>query len=128
MVRTLLLVAAFLLAADVAGAQITTYMAPPRPDADSVRVIAAADSARADSISQQTVENMRAWVDSAAGVAVPPSVGEDTIVSSDLGRPITNFADGAVAPATASELPALALAGLISLAVGIVLLTTRPRG
>jgi len=127
MVRTLLLSAALMLAADVAGAQITTYVAPPRPESESPRAIAAADSARRDSLSRETAQDMRAWVDSAAGVDVPSTVG-DTVFADDPGRPITTFADGAVAPATASELPTLVLFGLFSFAVGIALLMTRPRG
>lgn len=125
MVRTLLVGAAVMFAASSAGAQITTYVAPPRPESESPALIAAADSARRDSVARQTAENMRAWVDSAAGVTVPASVG-DTV--NDPGRPITSFADGSVAPATASELPTLLLLGLVSFLTGLGLLTNRPRG
>jgi hypothetical protein len=125
MVRTLLVGAAVMFAASSAGAQITTYVAPPRPESESPALIAAADSARRDSVARQTAENMRAWVDSAAGVSVPASVG-DTV--NDPGRPITSFADGSVAPATASELPTLLLLGLVSFLTGLGLLTNRPRG
>lgn len=125
MVRTLLVGAAVMFAASSAGAQITTYVAPPRPESESPALIAAADSARRDSVARQTAENMRAWVDSAAGVTVPAAVG-DTV--NDPWRPITSFADGSVAPATASELPTLLLLGLVSFLTGLGLLTNRPRG
>ena len=127
MIRTLCLSAALMFAASAAGAQITTYVAPPRPISESPEFIAAADSARRDSVARSTMADMRAWVDSAAGITVPANVG-DTVVMDDPGRPITNFADGSVAPATASELPTVALLGMLAFAVGAALLATRPRG
>jgi hypothetical protein len=53
----------------------------------------------------------------------------DSIPANDPGRPAaTTFSDGSVAPATASELPMLAVAGVVVLVVGAALVTTRPRG
>lgn|SRR5688572_2917971 len=115
------------LSASVASAQITTYVAPPRPLAP-LPMVAAADSAQRDSVARAAMTNMKTWVDSAAGVAVPAHVG-DTIPATDPGRPVTTtFADGSVAPATASTLPSLLLAGLVSLVIGAVLLAHRQRG
>jgi hypothetical protein len=115
------------LSANVASAQITTYVAPPRPLAQTP-MVAAADSAQRDSVARAAMTNMKTWVDSAAGVAVPAHVG-DTVVAADPGRPVTTtFADGSVAPATASPLPSLALAGLVSLVIGALLLAHRQRG
>jgi LPXTG-motif cell wall-anchored protein len=130
MVRTLFMSAALMLAANVASAQITTYIAPPRPLAPSPLAVAAGDSARKDSVGQAAIKNMKAWVDSAAGVAVPARVGADSLaVVTDTSRQVTTtFSNGSVAPATASDLPTLAIAGLAVLALGVVLLRNRQRG
>lgn len=126
MVRTLFLSAVMLLGSSAAAAQITTYVAPPRPLAQSP-MVAAADSAQRDSVAQVAMTNMKAWVDSAAGVSVPAHVGDSIPV--DTTRRITEtFVDGSVAPATASYLPALALFGTLTFAVGAALLRKRPRG
>lgn len=130
MVRSFYLGAlALLFGGSVAGAQITTYVAPAKPAAESRQAIAAADSARRDSVARSTVANMRAWVDSAAGVTVPATVGElDSAAVVDTTRAVTTFSNGTVAPATASELPALLLFGAAAVIVGAGLLATRPRG
>ena len=76
--------------------------------------------------------NMKAWVDSAAGIPVPEYVGrvDSTALANDPGRPetTTTFSDGTVAPATASMLPALAVCGGVLLVLGIGVLVFRPRG
>jgi hypothetical protein len=130
MVRTLFMSAALMLAANVASAQITTYIAPPRPLAPSPLAVATADSAKKDSVAQANITNMKAWVDSAAGVTVPARVGviDSSALVNDPGRPVTTFSDGSVAPATASDLPSLAIAGILGLALGAVLLRHRQRG
>jgi hypothetical protein len=124
MIRRILTVAALVLAARPVAAQITTYVAPPRASVEARGLIASADSARRDSVTRAAVTNMTAWVDSAAGVSVPASVGAD---STDPGRPVTTFVDGSVAPATASMLPALLLGGVLIFGAGLALLA-RPRG
>jgi len=131
MVRTLYLgVAALSIAASSAGAQITTYIAPPRQTAQERELIATADSARRDSVARATMANMTAWVDSAAGVPVPPTVGavDTAALANDPGRPVTTFSDGAVAPATASSLPTLVVIGAVAFAIGAALLAMRSRG
>jgi hypothetical protein len=137
MVRTLFMSAALMLAANVATAQITTYIAPPRPLASSPLAVATADSARKDSVGQVAITNMKAWVDSAAGVSVPEHVGavDSSAIVNDPGRPeptvtttTTTFSNGSVAPATASDLPTLAIAGLVVMAIGAALLRNRQRG
>ena len=122
MFRRILTVALLVVAARPAAAQITTYIAPPRAVTESRELIATADSVRRDSLERVAMTNMTAWVDSAAGVTVPTSVGVDTI---DPGRPVTSFAEGSVAPATASALPALMVVGVLVFGVGIVLLAKR---
>ena len=130
MIRSLLMGMALVLVATAASAQITTYVAPSRPAAPTREMVAAADSALRDSVATTTITNMKAWVDSAAGVPVPAHVGQidSTALVNDPGRPITTFSDGSVAPATASDLPALAVLGVVLLAVGVALLVSRPRG
>ena len=130
MVRTLFMSAALMLAANAANAQITTYIAPPKPLAPSPLAVATADSTRRDSVAQATMTNMKAWVDSAAGVSVPEHVGaiDSTALANDAGRPVTTtFSNGSVAPATASNLPTLAVVGVVVLAIGAGLITTRSR-
>jgi hypothetical protein len=122
MFRRFLAIAGLLGVAQAAEAQITTYIAPPRASTESKQLLATADSARRDSVDRATLTNMTAWVDSAAGVAVPSTVGD----SIDPGRPITTFTEGSVAPATASALPAMMLVGILAFGAGIVLLA-KPR-
>lgn len=123
MFRRFLAVAGLFAVAQSAEAQITTYIAPPRASAESKQLVATADSVRKDSLDRATAASMTAWVDSAAGVAVPSTIGD----SIDPGRPVTSFADGSVAPATASVLPALMLIGVVAFGAGMVLLG-RSRG
>lgn len=125
MLKAVLAGVALVLGASQASAQITTYVAPPRPLATSPLLVAAADSAR-DSVAQVAMTNMKVWVDSAAGVSVPAHVG-DTTAANDPGRPVTTFVDGSVAPATASDLPTVALLGVLVCAIGAALLANRPR-
>ena len=118
---------ALAVAAARVDAQITTYVVPPRAPAPSPQMVAAADSAQRDSVAKVTMTNMKAWVDSAAGVPVPAHVGDSLAL--DPGRPDTSttFADGSVAPATASHLPTLFGLGVASLVVGGGLLRRRRR-
>ena len=72
--------------------------------------------------------NMKAWVDSAAGVPVPAYVGrvDSAALANDAGRPVvTTFSNGSVAPATASNLPALVLIGLATMTLGAAVLGAR---
>jgi len=121
--------AALTFVANAANAQITTYIAPPKPLAPSPLAVATADSARRDSVAHATVTNMKAWVDSAAGISVPEHVGAvDTALATDSSRAVaTTFSNGSVAPATASTLPTLAVVGVLVLAIGAGLVTTRSR-
>ena len=135
MTRVVLVAAALMFAANPLSAQITTYIAPPRAPLPNPQTVAVADSVRRDSVQQATMTNMKAWVDSAAGVSIPARVGEvdSMTLANDPGRPdtsrsvVTNFSNGSVAPDTASQLPTLALAGLAALVLGALLLITRPR-
>jgi hypothetical protein len=90
-------------------------------------MVAAADSAQRDSTAQVAMTNMKAWVDSAAGVSVPAHVGDSVTVADSTRRVTETFVDGSTAPSTASYLPALALFGTLTLAAGAGLLLKRPR-
>ena len=123
-----------------ATAQFTTFVAPPRkPAVDSAKAIIAEHTARGDSVKPMSLSDMKAWVDSAAGVSGNPqvAVADTTTVESRLPpttsapalpAPTTTFSDGAIAPNTASALPALALGGVVLLVAGGALLTLRSRG
>jgi len=126
---------AMLICATQVSAQITTYVPPPRPAQPTAQAVATADSARRDSVAQVSMRNMKEWVDSAAGVAVPsydtavavvpvvPVVNDTTL------RPtVTTFSNGTVAPETASDLPVIVVLGVVGLVVGAGLLTSRSRG
>jgi hypothetical protein len=129
MLRGVLAGLALTVCAANASAQVTTYIAPPRPAAADPILVAAADSARRDSVATVAMTNMKTWVDSAAGIAVPSHVGDSTV--NDPGRPVvqtTTFSDGSVAPATASVLPSVAIAGVVILVAGAALVAYRPRG
>ena len=114
--------------AGAANAQITTYIAPPRPAKPTPAMVAAADSARADSTAAVAMTNMKTWVDSAAGVVVPSRVGDTTTRADSLPPAVvTTFENGSVAPNTASALPTIGLIGIVLFAAGAVLLATGPR-
>ena len=124
------------------NAQFTTFISPTRPNTDSAKAATVAvQRARTDSSARASITNMKAWVDSAAGVAqtapvdttqlepstpamTPPPPVPTTSRSTSA---TTSFSNGAVAPATASYLPLIALLGLASLSIGIVLLAGRKR-
>ena len=118
---------ALVVSASTAGAQITTYIAPPRPKT-TPQMVAAADSARADSAAAVAMTNMKTWVDSAAGVSVPAAVGDTARVDS-VPAVVTTFENGSVAPNTASALPTIAVVGVVAFAAGALLIGAgRPRG
>lgn len=126
MFRPALVVVALVSLSSALDAQITTYIAPPKP-AMTPQMVAAADSARRDSVVAVATTNMKAWVDSAAGVSIPDRVGDSTIV--DPGKPdvTTTFSDGTLAPNTASILPALGVFGLATGLAGLALLRRKPK-
>lgn len=114
----------------IATAQFTTFVSPGRAKVDSAKqVVAAARAARTDSTARMTLTNMKAWVDSAAGVTVAAATTSDTTASAAATPPAqqvttttTTFSPGAVAPNTASPLPLLVLLGALSSVAGLLLL------
>lgn len=122
--RRLFAVALVVMGPATASAQFTTFIPPQSRARDSVQAVAATQTAKADSVTRAGVTNMTTWVDSAAGTVRPHTVADSLAATN---RPGTGFANGSAAPMTASPLPALLLAGAISLFAGLVLLGN-PRG
>lgn len=135
----ILLTAATLLTPAALSAQFTTFVAPPRKVvADSAPTTVAA-KARADSVARMSLTDMKTWVDSAAGTSTQVASASDTTMAaanaaapvpqatSGNARTTTTFSNGAIAPNTASPLPAYLAAGLASFSVGLLLLRRRRR-
>ena len=111
-------------------AQITTFVAPPRKAAvDSAKATVAAAAAKADTTKRMALTDMKAWVDSAAGVASPQVATADTAMYSTT-QPTTSstashtsgttsFSNGAIAPNTASPLPFYLAGGFVLILAGI---------
>jgi hypothetical protein len=134
----------------IASAQFTTFIPPRNKAADSAKTaVVEQQRAKADSIVKVQLTNMKTWVDSAAGVVAPPSTAADSMASmaasmatlpSPAARDTQMFARAAVAdsaprlrngeraPATASDLPLLALIGAIALGIGTVMLAGNQLG
>ena len=98
--------AAALLTPAVLSAQFTTFVAPPRQAAvDSAKTTVAVTKARADSVARMSLTDMKAWVDSAAGVpGTKVATANDTAMASvataapdqrvEPGRTTTTFSNG----------------------------------
>lgn len=117
------------LSATPAAAQFTAVVEAPKRAPAASATVAATAGARADSAGRTRLADMKAWVDSAAGVAAPagPVVAADTTVRWDSagGEVVATRRDtptvdraGMPAPDTATGLPALAVAGLLMLGAG----------
>lgn len=111
-----------------AAGQFTTFIPPQNKAADSVKTaVAVEQKAKTDSSVNMQLTNMKTWVDSAAGVVSTPRTAADSLADS---LPAANAAvvdsaalrGGARAPATASDLPLLALIGATALGIGALLL------
>lgn len=112
------------------SAQITTFVAPPRKAAlDTAKATVAASAAKADT-TRMSLSDMKAWVDSAAGVGATTRVAsadasaasateQPTAAASTNPKPTTSFANGAIAPNTASPLPFYFAAGFVLVLVGV---------
>src|SRR4051812_43482518 len=128
--RRFLLLAVFVGVPGIASAQFTTFIPPKDKVADSVKaVVAAQQKAQTDSISHAQVTNMRTWVDSAAGVMPTTMTAADSLANGvpATAAETTAFRNGTRAPATASDLPLLALIGAAALLLGTFLLGTSAR-
>ena len=113
----------------VASAQFTTFIPPRSATSDSAKAVAAAvQKAQTDSAVNAQLTNMKTWVDSAAGVASPPTTAADSLAAqsnpTNLPTPAADTAMAAAgtrAPQTASDLPLLALTGAGLLVIGTIL-------
>lgn len=136
-IAVLAIAAAALVTPAVASAQFTTFVAPPQKS-DSVKAAAVVEKrAQTDSVVHMQLGDMKAWVDSAAGVGVayvdtaaqmsPVAVGMDARATTPTtDRAVTTtFSDGAIAPNTASSLPALLMVGFLSIGIGLLLIAGR---
>lgn len=105
-----------------AAAQFTTFITPPNPAKDSIKAaVVAEQKAITDSVTKAQVANMKTWVDSAAGVVVPP-VDTAFRVQTITGDSVTTMpSNGMVAPNTASPVPFLLLTGVLGLLVGFAM-------
>lgn len=134
-VAPLAIAALAFLAPAVASAQFTTFVAPPRKAADSaVSATVAIAKAKSDSVIRMNLGDMKAWVDSAAGAAPAVQVASADSTAAPIAtstaaprRATSEFSNGAIAPNTASPLPALLMAGFLSVGVGLLLAAGRKR-
>ena len=137
---TILLTAATLLTPAALSAQFTTFVAPPRKVvADSTPATVAAVKAHADSVARMSLTDMKTWVDSAAGTSTQVATANDTTMAAANAatevpqqptanaHTTTTFSNGAIAPNTASPLPAYLATGLASFFAGLLLLRRRRR-
>lgn len=127
--RRFLLLALTIGIPSIASAQFTTFIPPRNPAAtDSAKAVAAvAQKAKTDSALNAQLTNMKTWVDSAAGVASPPTTAAESLAaqSNPMNPPTpadtAMAATGTRAPETASDLPLLALTGAGLLVIGTIL-------
>ena len=126
-----------------ADAQITTVIAAPKRAEANAQAAARREEVAQDSIARVTLTGMKQWVDSAAAsLALRPDTGTapaeapvqapappraDTVASAAR-RPAqaTEFHDGARAPNTATQWPAVALGGGLLLLMGFALRRRTP--
>lgn len=103
-----------------AAAQFTTFITPPNPAKDSIKAaVVAEQKAITDSVNRAQIANMKTWVDSAAGVVVPPV--DTTFPATFTDSMPVMTANGMVAPNTASPVPFLLLTGLLGMLIGIAM-------
>jgi hypothetical protein len=119
----------FVLVPAIAAAQFTTFIAPPNKVKDSVKAaVVAEQKAVLDSATKAQIADMKTWVDSAAGVTVPVAGTFPTSASGLVDTSVTMlpperpiFVEGGRAPATASSLPLMLLAGAISMGASLLM-------
>jgi hypothetical protein len=105
-----------------AAAQFTTFITPPNPAKDSIKAaVVAEQKAITDSVNKAQIANMKTWVDSAAGVVVPPAdtaFRAQAVLTDSL---TTTASNGLVAPNTASPVPFFLLTGILAMLLGIAM-------
>lgn len=142
-IHRVFLAAACLAVAAPASAQFTATTVPPRKPENQARVVTNGDTTKVNLTDSTSVSarmsDMKTWVDSAArSLSLSPPVAADSLqpptasdslpVPTQPSPPASRnaddsavFRDGAPAPATASPLPLIALAGVLSILAGAML-------
>lgn len=118
-ILSLILIAA---APAAAVAQFTTFIAPPNPAKDSIKAaVVAEQKATTDSVNRAQIANMKTWVDSAAGVVVPPTDTAFRAQAVLTDSVATMPSNGLLAPNTASPVPFLLLSGILGVLLGFAM-------
>ena len=138
LVRAVLLTAAMVVFAPAgASAQFTGVVVPPKKTESEAS--ASVVAARADSVRETRLTDMRAWVDSAAtslGVStaaapvdstLPAVAGEPATHTETSNGAVESMSTGVRAPDTATLFPLLAMVGAAFISAGAFLVSTRPR-
>ena len=139
LVRAVLLTAAMVVFAPAgASAQFTGVVVPPKKTESEASATVVA--ARADSVRETRLTDMRAWVDSAAtslgvstaaapldSAAFPAAPSEPATHTETSNGAVESMSTGVRAPDTATLLPLLAMIGAAFISAGAFLLSTRPR-
>jgi hypothetical protein len=121
-----------------ASAQFTGVVVPPRKA--EAEASAAVVAARADSVRETRLTDMRAWVDSAAtslgvstaaapadSAAFPAAPTEPATHTETANGTVESMSTGVRAPDTATLFPLLAMVGAVFISAGAFLVSTRPR-
>ena len=125
-----------------AAAQITGFVAQPKPAAPATTVAAAVTAKQADSLRATRLTDMRQWVDSAAsslGVQTAPAADSvslaaardsaathQAVATGDVASASSgDMRTGVRAPDTATMLPLIALVGAVFLSTGAIRVSTR---
>jgi hypothetical protein len=129
-----------------AEAQITTVIAAPKRVEANTQAAARREEVAQDSIARVTLTGMKQWVDSAAAsLALRPDTGtapvetpaqapatpakpraDTAVATTPRAAPVAEFRDGARAPDTATQWPAIAVGGALLLLMGLVLRSRPP--
>lgn len=118
------LIALIALTPAAAAAQFTTFVAPSER-VDTVIVTDTVVAPTADSVSRASINNMKAWVDSAAGGAVELDSLAPVTDTAFNTAPGEVFPDGMPAPDTATPLPMILTLGAGAIGAGALLLRRR---
>jgi hypothetical protein len=139
LVRAVILTAAMVVIAPAgASAQFTGVVVPPKKA--GAEASAAVVAARADSVRETRLTDMRAWVDSAAtslgvstaaapvdSAAFPATPSEPATHTQTSNGSLESMSTGVRAPDTATLYPLLAMVGAVFISAGAFLVSTRPR-
>jgi hypothetical protein len=138
------LAAMLIVGAGTAKAQITTVVASPPKKREPAQQVAAQrrEQAVQDSVARVTMTGMKKWVDSASAAlairpdtvpttadtalgtpraATSPVPRSDSSTTARTSEPTPEFRNGARAPDTATPIPAIGLAGVVLILMGVAM-------